>query len=432
MSLRCRRRARGSLAGALALTLAWPGIAGATAPAPAPTTEADAQPTKGSGDAGPGAPAGGPAASGDDAPARRPAAPDDTPDPAGDAVDEGRDAADERGALDPAAQSRRDQAAQHYREGQRLYGNGFYVEAAAEFERSFTATPAANTLYAASLAYSRAGKTVEAVRSLERYLAMPDCSQWPPEEQPLDCTTQRAEAEQALAEQRRRVGELTLRIPEGVALREVRVAGRPVPLDEFPLLMLPGTVDVELFGMGPGDRRMRPAYITAGETYEVYVAPFEVDVVPIPTVVETDPEPSDRLRTHLRVRRLRVTFWTGVGLTAASGAALGVLGGLSRYHERRYHAEKCEPGCFVKDENGAWVLDENGDPIPRNTGFPLIHREKFERYKPISNALAGVTVGLAVGTALVGAFAFRPRAREARERERAHVRVGASGLVVRW
>src|SRR5690606_19463040 len=69
---------------------------------------------------------------------------------------------------------RYEQADIHWLEGQRLYNNGRYAEAAVEFERSYVAVPAAATLYGMALSYERAGKPVEAVRALERYLALPD------------------------------------------------------------------------------------------------------------------------------------------------------------------------------------------------------------------------------------------------------------------
>src|SRR5690606_24458285 len=134
--------------------------------------------------------------------------------------------------------------------------------------------------------------------------------------------------EQALAEQRRRVGALVLDLGEGVELREVRVAGRTVPLDDFPLLLLPGTVDVEVFGMGPDERRSRPAYITGGETYELYVAPFDSGRVPPPEVRPELDDPVDALRQARRQRQLRTAFWAGTGLTASAGIALAVVGGI--------------------------------------------------------------------------------------------------------
>lgn len=332
---------------------------------------------------------------------------------------------------------RPEQAESHWQEGQRLYYNGRYAEAAVEFERAYGAIPAAAALYSAALSYERAGKAVEAVRALERYLALPDCSEVPPEQQGY-CTAERPLATQALAEQRRRVGELTLDLGEGVELREVRVAGRTVPLDDFPLLLLPGTVDVEVFGLGPAERRSRPAYITAGETYELYVAPFETaGVVPPPGGAlrpGTDGE-RDELRLAQRKRQLKASFWVGTGLTVTAGVAAAVTGGIASYHQRRYNTEKCPVECWEKDPDGNPSRDEDGNVIYLNRPYPLDHQQAQERYRPLANAMLGVTIGLGVATALVGVFAFRKRKdapATGRERARAHVRLGGSGLVVRW
>lgn len=325
-------------------------------------------------------------------------------------------------------------AEKYWQEGSRLYHNGYYAEAAVEFERSYEAVPAAAALYGAALSYERASKPVEAVRTLERYLALPDCPPTPPgQSQPIDCTAQRSEAEQALAEQRRRVGSLTLDLGEGVELREVRVAGRTVPLDDFPMLLLPGTVDVEVFGMGPDERRSRPAYITAGETYELYVAPFDTATVLPPVVSPRGRDEIDEQRLVRRRRQLRTTFWVGVGATAAAGIATAVLGGVARYHQRRFNVEKCEEQCWEKDADGNPVLDADGNYQFLDRPHPLDHEAAVGRYLPITNAMIGVTVGVGVATALVGAFAFRKDPSPAKgERARAHVRLGGSGLVVRW
>jgi len=332
----------------------------------------------------------------------------------------------------------------HWLEAERLFQNGRYAEAALEFDRSYAAVPAAATLYGMALSYERAGKPVEAVRAYERYLALPDCpADVPPEQRPIDCATERSKAEQARAEQRRRVGELAIALGEGVELREVRVAGRTVPLDDFPLLLLPGTVDVEVFGLQADQRRSRPAYITPGEVTTFYVAPFEPEVVPRPVVtpdVRRDDE-LDAVRQERRQRQLRGTFWAGLGLTAAAGIATGVTGGIALYHYRRFQAELCGEPCVRRDESGEPLLDEEtGDPIPLGGPdrdlYPHDHRAGLERHRPIANALLGVTVGLAVGTALVGSFAFRKRPRDPARAGKAPVRpyaaVGATGLVVRW
>jgi hypothetical protein len=311
-----------------------------------------------------------------------------------------------------------DRAKVHWEEGKRLYDHGRYAEAAVEFERSYAAVPIAVTLYSVGLSYERAGKPVEAVRAFRRFLALPDdCAALPPGEPRDLCTEQRTEAEQALDELRPRVGELALALGEGVKLREVRVAGRTVPLDDFPLLLLPGTVDVEVFGLGPNERRTRPVAITGGDVATFYVAPFERELVVTPP--KPDPAPGDavdELRLERRRRGLRTAFWVGTGLTASSGVAVAVLGGLTLYHRNEFRRDLCAVTCD----------DPDAPPYPED------HELAFERYKPLTNALVGVTVGLAVATALVGTFAFRKRPSDGRTGAQARVRMGASGLVVRW
>ncbi len=326
-----------------------------------------------------------------------------------------------------------ERALEHWSEGERLYQRGSYPEAALEFESSFAAWPAAVTLYSMGLSYERAGKPVEAVRALERYLAMPDCKARPELREELACgeTEQRADAEKLLVELRRRVGELVLSLGEGVRLREVRVAGRVVPLQDFPLVLVPSTVDVEVFGFEPDERRIRPVTIAGGETTTFYVAPFEPEVATPPGGKPTmDAEEDDARRVEQRRRRLRGVFWGGTGLTVASAAATAAIGGLTIYHQRRFDTKHCrndEPDCEPSDHP-----------------YPFDHEDQFLRYKPIANALLGVTVGLAVTTALVGSFAFRKPARGrpgeaepgarggARSSVRPTVGWGGSGLVVRW
>lgn len=336
--------------------------------------------------------------------------------------------ASEEPAPEEPAQSqadwRKEKAAQHWLEGERLFQNGRYAEAAAEFERSHTAVPAAATLYSVALSYARAGKPVEAMRALERYLALPGCDGVPADERSFVCTEQRAEAEELSSELQLRVGTLVLELAEGMRLREVRVAGRVIPLDDFPLVLLPGTFDVEVFGLGPEERRTRTVYITGGEVTTFYVPPFEPATVPTVRPRPDDPPMIDELALERRRFALQVAFGVGAGLTAVSGSALAVMGGLTLHHQRRFNAELCEDPC----------------PPDANKPFPADHEAKFERYKPITNALVGVTVGLAVATALLGTFAFRKTARERagdgktaiRARVRPRVRLGASGLVVRW
>lgn len=317
-------------------------------------------------------------------------------------------------------QIRIENAQRHYEQGNVLFRSGRYAEAAAQLELSYAAVPATTTLYSVALSYARAGKAVDAVRTLRRYLDLPDCVEQSAQST-IGCTNRRVEAEQMLGEQVRLVGELNLDLADAVQLREVKVAGRTVPLDDFPLLLRPGPADVELFGLEPEQRRTRVAYITAGETFTLYVAPFVTEVVQRPSVPDEPPEPRvDEARARRRQRILMTSFWVGTGLTAASTVAMGVMGGLTRREQQAFADAKCEMMCVDPD---------TGEPLGTEDAplFPIEERDAFNRYETTTNVLVGVTVGLAVGTVLVGAFAFRKRGRG-----RARVQATGPGLVVRW
>lgn len=349
-----------------------------------------------------------------------------------------------QGELTPEEQHRLDvlseQATLHWQEGKLLYEKGRYAEAAAEFERSYAAVAAAETLYGVALSYERAGKAVEAVRALQRYLALPDCSD-DPGTTSLVCTKSRPAAEQALAEQRRWVGELVLSLGDGVELRMVKVDGRPVPLDDFPLVLAPGMVDVEVFGGRPSERRSRSATITGGEVTTFYVAPFEAEpgrgTVPRPAVPGPVDDAFERASQQRRQRQLETALWVGVGLTGSTATAMAITGSIALHHKRRFEAELCETPCTR--------LDADGNPVPKGGPdedlYPHDHEAKLVRYRAVTNALVGVTVGLGVATALVGSFVLRGRIHErARAHERGaparagrpRVRLGGSGLLVRW
>lgn len=398
----------------VAVAMSWPSVAVAgpdQGPAEVPEAEAsepEVPPAEGSAkdDAPP---------TEEDRPAPTPAAePSAAPDPG---------AVDELSPEELAArqkQIRIENAQRHYEQGNVLFRSGRYAEAAAQLELSYAAVPTTTTLYSVALSYARAGKAVDAVRTLRQYLDLPDCVAQSAEST-IGCTNRRAEAEQMLGEQLRLVGELNLDLANAVELREVKVAGRTVPLDDFPLLLRPGPADVELFGLEPEQRRTRVAYITAGETFTLYVAPFVTEVVQRPSVPDEPPDPRiDEARAQRRQRILMTSFWVGTGLTAASAVALGVMGGLTRRAQPAFKDAKCEETC--SDPETGEPLGSKNDPL-----FPFEERDAFNTYKTTTNVLVGVTVGLAVGTVLVGAFAFRKRGR-------GHTRVRATGpgLLVRW
>lgn len=303
----------------------------------------------------------------------------------------------------------------HYEDGTKLYNRGEYAAAALEYESAYAAIPAANALYSAALSYERAGRPVDAIRTYSEYLALADCASLEPSKRTSRCADEQAVARTALEGQKRLVGELKLAFTEPLDIREVRVAGRTVPLSDFPVFLLPGAVDVELFGTAADQRREWVAYISAGETFTISVSPFDTEVVVRPPELPPDRTDDDEARRRRLRRALRKTFWVGAGLTGASAAALAVMGGLTATEQRTHDDNKCAADC----------TDENGEPL--NTGYPLENRSNFNTYKPVTNALIGVTVGLAVTTALLGVFTFRKE-----NRERAKLSLAGPGVVVRW
>lgn len=280
-----------------------------------------------------------------------------------------------------------EEATRHFVEGQRLFDTGRYVEAAEEFERSFAAVRAAQTLYNIALCYERGGRPVEAIGAAERYLALPDCVEG---ENPTHCASRRDEVEETVARLRRQVGELVLVIEPGVKLREIRVGGHVVPLDDFPLLLPPGAVDVELLGFEADEQTTRIARLTAGESYRLHVNPWKR---PPPPVVEdrpsvAGPEPTQTYDPR-RAKALRGVFWSGLALTGASGAALATLGALTIREQRRFKNEKCPYS-----------------PCPDGSTFPFAARDRFFQLQTATNAMIGVTAGLGLATIVVGIFAL--------------------------
>jgi hypothetical protein len=309
-------------------------------------------------------------------------------------------------------------AREHWINGGTALQHKRYLEAAIEFERSYAAVPNGRALYNVALAYEYAARVVEALRAYNRYLDLPDCSDSEKRREP--CATRRKEVEETIVGLRLLVGELELRVPEGMLVREIRIAGRVVPMRDFPVVLLPGSYDLEVLGAERGQVYARPIELSAGETVAVEVPPFVDPRSARPaTVTPTGPTVDPREAAERRARRqqiLRVSFWTAMGATGAAGAATATFGGLTLYHRNRYNKEKCPI--------------EAGDC----RGYPLDHKEAYQRYMPVTNALIGVTAVLAVTTVALGIFAFTgPRpGKPGRASKRARVGMGPLSVSVRW
>lgn len=320
-------------------------------------------------------------------------------------------AADGKLHPDDAVWNARVQAAiKHYGEGKALMSEGSYLQAAAAFERSHASIEYGATLNKISAAYDAGNDPLRALAKAREYLALPGCegdrestANYPCGEPPL-----RREARERADRLRRLVGELKLQLAKDVVLREVKVGDRVVPLRDFPVLVLPGSYVVVLVGAKAGQVRSHDVVVDGGETFNVYVAPFPEP----PKDPGVDVDRADGGRTGVierpgdgrrRKRILKGVFWGGVGLTAASGVAVGVLAGLTLQAKRKFDELLC--AGLTADECAATM------PVDPASGtfFPKSHLQRLERLRPATNAMVGVTAGIGVITVVVGIFAFSKR-----------------------
>jgi hypothetical protein len=309
---------------------------------------------------------------------------------------------------------------EHFQQGELQYNRGAYALAAAQFEQAFAAVPAEAALRNVSLSHERAGDDVAAAIAARRYLELPGCDT-PGIDRAL-CGSHRAELEAALERLLDRVAELRLEIAEGVELREIRINNRVTAREDFPILVAAGRVDIELSGGGSGQKRQRVIEVRAGEKQTIIVDSFDA----APRIPETRLPPSGKPRA--RGKWVRPAFWTGVGLTAASGAALAVTGALTLVHKSRYERQQ-----ELFNENPPPVDDMGnvGDP---EFPYPAAEKRRYLRYQDVSNVLVGVTSALAVVTVVLAVVTYtRPRnTGTSRASTRTRVRYAGTGLVVNW
>lgn len=320
-----------------------------------------------------------------------------------------------------------EEAAKHYGEGKALMSEGRYTEAAAEYERSHASIEFGDTLFKIIEAYEAANEPIKALKKARAYIALDSCDggRESPANYPCAEPEQREAAIKKSNRLRQLVGELKLQLGKDVVLRGVKVADKMVPLDDFPLLVLPGSFIVELTGPKDGQRRSYEVTVDAGETFNVFVPPWEKPRVLDPIGGGGDDGDDEQTLEEQRRRKriLKGAFWGGVGLTTASGALLGVVGGLARYHQQRFNTEHCgglnQTQCM---EQGQYDPDSD-------SYYPSRHERLKERYLVATNAMIGVTAALGVTTVVLGIFAFtkkKPSGANAR------VQVRADGLTFRW
>jgi len=274
----------------------------------------------------------------------------------------------------------------NWQEGERQYQRKQFEQAARAFERAYAAMPFSDALYNVVLAYEEALDDVSAALAARRYLQLPSCDA---NVDASRCATKRSEVEEILARVLARLVEVQLDASTGVEVREIRVNGRTVRASAFPMLVEPGTVEIELLGRESWQRVLREPRLAAGETYVIRPTPFRTAPEP-PRGNENGPVTPKRVRN---TKALKGAFWGGVGVTAASGIALTTMGVLQLRERNKYEDMRCPE--FV-------------DP-PGSCMYPQEHEDRAERYKLTTNVLIGVTAGVATITTILGIVAFSRR-----------------------
>lgn len=314
--------------------------------------------------------------------------------------------------LSPLAQEAKDA----YLAGAGHYNRRDFDAAITSFERSFAISPYGSTLHNLVISYKAAGRYIEALETAERYLGLPLCSE---SSDPL-CgePDYRVRVSDAMVKLKSKVGVLEVSVDVGVDLRGIELGGHLLPLDRFPKYLEPGLIEIRIRGQLPGEIRKRSIRIEAGQRTALLVSSFDA-----PVMLPIEPRDEDlrpRVDPELRRQRVRTTFYAGLGVTGASAIIAGVLGGLVIQANRKYD-ERCigtEQECI-------------------GSKYPFAAARRFNALKPATNAMIGVTAGLAIATTVVALFAFskppktRSRARTS-QASKLRARVGASGLLVEF
>ena len=324
------------------------------------------------------------------------ATPAATPAGGGAADDDLRDRSDQTETVAPGAETpaaARARAIAHFRRGVELLEAGDARAAAGEFRRSFEAEESLEALIAEARALERAGDAVAALRVYVEYSEFED-----------DDAERNAEAQARARALRLQVGELGLRAPDPAAIREVRIDGVPVALAELPRLMRPGAVTIEIVGVEDGQRRVLEAEVRGGERTTIEFTGFPK----APTAAPPPPrQPADNTAKERR-RRLRAAAWGGAAATGAGWLAVAALGGLTLDARADFDAKLCPP-----PETGG---------CPPGASYPHAEAARFEQLRGATNAMIGVSAGLAVITAGLALAGWLPRRTDRREAWRGGLR----------
>ncbi len=307
-------------------------------------------------------------------------------------------------------------AGQWYARGIELASAEDFLGAADAFLRSYALKPTPEALFNAALAYESAGEPVEAILIYRRHLKEPTAD---PES--------RAAAEAAIEQLLGEVAVIKgLRFDPERPPAQLWIAGELHTLEDFPLPLQPGDIEVEV--VDEAGLRGRERYtLAAGDSL---VLDLRALLPPVPDVEEPDREPETETETPTSerpdpalVRRaraakpLRTSAWVALGTTGGAGIVLGVLGGLT-----------------LATSGGPWA-NATCFEYPEGTcpdDFPITAPEvaqRFERLRLGTNVMIGVTGAVGVGALVLGLLAIRATRAE-RALAKLHVRPSAGGFAI--
>lgn len=295
--------------------------------------------------------------------------------------------------LAPTSITDQSEAIRRFRAARDLYTAEAYADAARGFESSYAAAPSPEAAYNAALAHDKIGADLSAMIWFQRYLAVAsrdDASHpW---------------ALQRVEELRARLGELDLQLDSPDEIRQLSLNGEEVTLADFPRLVTPGRIELRLVGDAPEQVADILAEVAPGGTWTIHFPGFARAPEPSAQVPLGRPVTPEVVPLAPRNGRpLLALFWTATGLTAVSGVATGVLGGLTLRAWNDY------PACGQRLDCAA-------------------SREPFHRTKDATNVMIGVTTGLAVITLALGLAALRERRKARRGRPDGRLRVTLAGV----
>jgi hypothetical protein len=280
-------------------------------------------------------------------------------------------------------------AAEWYARGYELGVAGDYVAAAAAFLRSYELQPTSEALFNVALAYEQAGATIDAITTYERFLAEPA--------PPADLVEAAHLSIDALMP--------TVVVLKGLRYApeqppaELHVNGELVDLDEFPRLVLPGEIEIEVVAQ-TGERASESYELEAGETLILDLRGLLPTPEPPPPEIVDDQGPSavELEAARARARRtatLRKLTWVGVGVTGASVIATATLGGLAVREGRLYEKFTC------------FEFPDHMCPADFEVGDADAHLRAYGRYVRGGTILAGVSGGVAIATLVIGLVSVR-------------------------